>query len=181
MNLGKALPDRGGTAVALPPILNLNTQAGRAAVEELVLRAVERLGKPTVASLSRELRPSLSAAAVREALQRLEEDGRLAEGAVRTGSGGTLARLLARSVRDQGLTLAEVALASRLSRSGVRTTVKGRSLGTDETLRRLGVALGLELPVLLAARAEDALAGPLRIQTDERPLVERLEPRRAVR
>lgn len=166
---------------AMPPILNLNTPAGRSAAEELVLRAVEHLGRPALASLSRELRPHLSAAAVREALQRLEESGRLAGGAVRTGSGGALSRLLARAVREQGLTLAEVALASRLSRSGVRTTVKGRSLGTDETLRRLAVALGLELPTLIAARAEDALAGPLRIQADERTPVERLEPRRAAR
>ncbi len=166
---------------ALPPILNLNTPAGRAAADELVLRAIERLGRPTLASLARELRPHLSTAAVKEALWRLEECGRLAAGVVREGSGGALARLLARAVRDQKLTLVEVALASRLSRSGVRSAVKGRSLGTDETLRRLGVALGLEMQLLLAARTEDALAGPLRVQADDRLQVERLEPRPAER
>lgn len=180
--MGKMLPTGQGSAMAaLPPILNLNTPAGRSAADELVLRAVGRLGRPTLVSLARELRPHLSTAAVKEALWRLEESGRLAAGVVREGSGGALAKILARAVRDQKLTLVEVALASRLSRSGVRTTIKGRSLGTDETLRRLAVALGLELPVLLAARAEDALAGPLRIQADDRPQVERLEPRPAER
>lgn len=166
---------------ALPPILNLNTPAGRAAADDLVLRAVERLGKPTLASLSRDLRPHLSAAAVKESAWRMEEDGRLAQGTVRSGSGGTLSRVLARALREQGVSIAEVARASRLSRSGVRSAVKGRSLGTDETLRRLGVALGLEMQLLLAARTEDALAGPLRIQADDRLQVERLEPRPAER
>lgn len=91
----------------------------------------------------------------------------------------TLAKLLKREVRAQRLLWTEVADAARLTRSCVRAIAGGRSLGCDDSLRRLAVALGLEQQVLLLARAEDAALSPQRIKTWDRSEEERLEPRRA--
>jgi hypothetical protein len=91
----------------------------------------------------------------------------------------TLATLIRREVRAQRLLWTEVADAARLTRSGLRAIAGGRSLGCDESLRRLAVALGLEQQVLLLSRAEDAAQSAQRIQTRGRAGEERLEPRRA--
>lgn len=91
----------------------------------------------------------------------------------------TLATLIRREVRAQHLLWTEVAEAARLTRSGLRGIARGRSLGCDEALRRIAVALGLEPQVLLAARAQDAALTARWIQTQDRTGEERLEPRRA--